>query len=232
MMTESWRSTFLAWSELADYQERIEEAHRNIARSVASRLKAYCSYSGGKDSTVLVHLCLSVDPDMMVFHWKFSPWQLPGPIEAEVLRNLERLGAKNKLIETSPQYAKYKRSLPSEIFYRSLFGRVEPALVEAGYDLCFLGLRAEESGARKRRTKDGWDKPGKIPTHHPLKDLKWQDVWAYIVSHDLPYLGWYDTQESLGIGYDRSRFGMFFMTSKGNAEVDAVLLPQYLHNWR
>lgn len=231
-MKPHWRQTFLAWSELPDYAERIEAARENIRASMRSHRKGYCSYSGGKDSSVLVHLCLSVDPEMLVFHWKYSPWQLPKPFEDTVLRNLDLLGVKNKLIETSPQYDDCDRELPAQIFNRCLFGRIEPMLIDMGYDLCFLGLRAEESLKRKRRTATGWDKPGKIPTHHPLKDLVWQDVWAYTVSNGLPYLDWYDQQEAVGRGYNRSRFGTLFMTGTGSAEVDAVLLPQFLHSDR
>jgi 3'-phosphoadenosine 5'-phosphosulfate sulfotransferase (PAPS reductase)/FAD synthetase len=229
-MKPVWKSTFLLWSETDEYLRKVADAKETI-RNISHSRKCYCSYSGGKDSTVLTHLCLSVDPEMLVFHWVNSRWQLPTEIENVVLKNLDSLGAKNKLIETSVQYDNYERELPFAIFGRVMFGRIEPMLIDRGYNCCFLGLRSEESGKRSRRLKKAKDVPGRIETVSPLKEWSWKDVWAYVVSHNLPCLSWYDVQSDIGIGYDRSRFGTFYMDATGCSNVDAVLLPEHLHQW-
>jgi sulfate adenylyltransferase subunit 2 len=231
-MKDSWRDTFLLFSETEEHQARMAEAREAMHDMVVSYRKPYVAFSGGKDSTVLLWMAMQETSPMMVLHIDFGRWLMPRAIFREILRNAHAQGATLR-IETSAQWERAGRNLPKRgIFGPVLFGRIEPQLVEEGYDLCLLGLRAEESLKRRRRTGECWsDRPAQIETAYPMRDLTWMDVWACIVSKGLPYLRYYDQQEHIGIGYDVSRISSFYVAGRGMASVDKVLQPRDLHQY-
>jgi len=230
-MKNSWIQTFLLYSETDEYEQHIGEARDRLHEAVISHKRTYCSYSGGNDSTVLLWLALQENPCMMVLHIDFGRWLMPRPIFDEICRNATTQGCKLR-IETSPQWEQAGRNLPKGgIFGKVLFGRIEPQLHEECYDCCLLGLRAEESRKRAARTKDkAWDM-ATIDTAYPIGHMSWMDVWAAIVSNNLPYLRHYDQQEHIGIGYDRSRISSFFTSGRGMAAMDKVMMPEELHQY-
>ena len=231
-MKEVDRLTFLMYSETDEYIQHIAEAKEKLQMAIESHQKTYCSFSGGKDSTVLLWLALQADPTMMVLHIDFGRWLMPRPIYADICKNMKLHGCKNMRIETSDQWEQAGRRLPSGgIFGKILFGRIEPQLEREGYDCCLLGLRAEESRKRASRTKDKtWDM-ARIDTAYPISHLTWMDVWGCIVSNKLPYLAHYDVQAAIGIGYDRSRISSFFTAGRGMMAVHKTMMPEELHHY-
>lgn len=104
---------------------------------------------------------------------------------------------------------------------------VVPRLAAEGYDLAFVALRAEESVKRRLRIRAGRSL-GPITECWPLASWSWRDVWAYIVTNDLPYLSLYDARAGL-VGYDRARFTTLF--DPEFADVGAEAVDNVLH-WR
>lgn len=231
-MKPIWKSTFLLHSESEEYLDSIEKARKNLVEVIKNHKKTYCSFSGGKDSTVLLWLALQADPSMMVLHIDFGRWLMPRPIFAEICQNAKLQGVQAMRIEGSEQWENAGRSLPKGgIFGKVLFGRIEPQLHKEGYDCCLLGLRAEESRKRAARTKDRAWSMATIDTAYPISHMSWMDVWACIVSNNLPYLAHYDDQEAMGIGYDKSRISSFFTAGRGMMAVHKVMMPEELHQY-
>ena len=63
----------------------------------------------------------------------------------------------------------------------------------------------------------------------PLLNLTWKDVWAYIISNNLPYPSIYDRYAEV-LGYDKVRLVTFFdneFEKLGAPYLDGVLMPEF-----
>jgi 3'-phosphoadenosine 5'-phosphosulfate sulfotransferase (PAPS reductase)/FAD synthetase len=228
-MKRRWAETFRAWAETEEHQRALVEARRVIAEALAQSRKPIVNFSGGKDSTVLVHLVLEQKPDVHVLHWDYGRAFVPYPVHREILRIAEQLGVQHLRVETSPLYRKLGRRARN-VMGAHLLGKLVPQLAEEGYDVQFIGLRAEESSKRSRRIRAG-RLVGAIREVWPLACWRWLDVWAYIVTRGLPYLSLYDARAELA-GYDRARFTTLFdpeFADIGGDTIDNVLHWRYRH---
>jgi 3'-phosphoadenosine 5'-phosphosulfate sulfotransferase (PAPS reductase)/FAD synthetase len=229
-MDRQWSEFFRTWSGTPEHRAVLDEAQETIAEALATHRRPYVAYSGGKDSTVLVHLVLAQAPDTLVLHWDYGRSFVPQSVFQEILENARRLGVRNLRVETSPLYAKLGRRA-TNVLGRHYIGRLLPRLAEEGYDLAFVALRAEESVKRRHRIATRRSL-GPIDECWPLASWSWRDVWAYIVANDLPYLSLYDARAEL-VGYHRARFTTLFdpeFADVGNESVDNVLHWRWRHD--
>jgi|Wag4MinimDraft_14_1082654.scaffolds.fasta_scaffold02726_2 3'-phosphoadenosine 5'-phosphosulfate sulfotransferase (PAPS reductase)/FAD synthetase len=209
------------WAQSEEFQQRLAEANKMILQALKRHKKMYVAYSGGKDSTALLHLVLHHDPNILVFHWDYGPYLMPRAYEKEIIENMRKIGAKNIYIDTSD---KYKSREDTGIWYKEFFGRVVPELLKQGYDGCFVGIRKEESISRKLRI-EAQKSLTKIKEIWPLQDWSWKDVWAYIFAFDVPYHSVYDKYAPI-VGWDKARFVTFFdkeFDTLGASNVDGIL---------
>ena len=222
-MTEAWRETFLAWAQTEEFAEHLSGAEAIIAHALANYQRPLISYSGGKDSTVMLHLILAQAPDTEVLHWDYGRYYIPRPVHEELVAIARSMGA-NLRVETSPLYDELKRQAIN-VMGRELIEGLLPRLAQTeGFDVQFVGLRAEESLKRRRRIKRREMICPKLGECWPLQHWRWLDVWAYIASRDLPYLSLYDSRAAL-LGYERARFTTLFDPEFADlgAEADNVL---------
>jgi hypothetical protein len=203
-LEKTWRDTFLAYSTLPEHRQAVEEAHAIIEKALRCHRQPYVAFSGGKDSTCVLHLVLQHRRDALVWHWDYGPYLMPRELERTILANAFRLGARRLRVTTT---MRYWRGDKEGVFVPALFGHVLPALAREGYDLAFVGLRMEESSKRRRRIQ-AQRSYGVIEECWPIATWTWMDVWAYIVSQKLPYPEVYDTLAPL-VGYDRARLSTF-----------------------
>jgi phosphoadenosine phosphosulfate reductase len=225
-MSPTWRETFRLWSRTEQHTRALHEARAIIERALESAQKPYIAYSGGKDSTVMAHLVLQYAPDTMVLHWDYGRAFVPEPIQREILRNARLIGVRNLRIETSPLYAKLGRRAQN-VLGKHMIGKLLPQLAAEGYDLAFVGLRKQESSKRAIRLRTN-KALSVIPECHPLANWDWRDVWAYIVTHKLPYLSLYDQRAEL-VGYNLVRFTTLF--DPEFEHFGALAIDNFLH-WR
>lgn len=225
-MDERWRAAFQEWSRTRDHVQRVREAEDVIRSAMDRASRPYVAFSGGKDSTALLHLVTRQEPGVMVWHWDFGRSFVPRPLHEESLAIARAAGARRLQVDTSQQYEAQGRQARG-VWARSLFARVLPRLQAQGYDLGFVGIRAEESGKRRRRIAAGRSLSS-IQECWPLAAWTWMDVWAYLLTHDLPWLSTYDREAAL-VGWDRVRFSTFF--SGGMDYLGASAAQGVLH-WR
>lgn len=230
MMPAPWQRFFRSWAQREEYAARVAAARETIAQALITARQPYVAFSGGKDSTVLTHLVLQQAPDIMVLHWDYGPAFVPRPLQRQILEHVRRLGARNLRVETAREYWRVGRQARN-VWYRHFFGRLAPQLMAEGYDLVFVGLRREESVRRRLRIAAGRSLTS-ISECWPLADWSWRDVWAYIVTQELPYLALYDERAAL-LGYEQVRFSTLFdpeFTDLGNDTIDNVLHWRWRHS--
>lgn len=216
-MTEQWQKTFLFWAKQPEYLELITETRAQLYE-VTRKQKCYVAFSGGKDSTVLLHLALQCQADIPVFHWDYGIF-MPRPFEQEILANMAKLGARNVTVEK-----RLSQSKDCKFGYKGFFGAVHMFMQGNGLELALIGLRIEESNKRKAKIRECPE--GEC---YPLADWGWKDIWAYIVSNNLPYPKVYDVYGPL-LGYDKARFVTFFdpeFNHLGASYIDGLFFPQY-----
>jgi len=192
----------------------------------------YVAFSGGKDSTVLVHLALSVEPDAWVYHYDYGDAIMPRGVESEILRNAATLGIRPE------RFVVRKTSRTDAIRDDPNLGIVIAAVTEEteehGWKAGLLGFRDEESGNRKRRAANGghwYSFQQKIPLFFPIHFWTWRDVYAYVVSRDLPIPELYHAYASFE-GYASVRMASFFdseFDAMGRPNLDGHVFPGFKH---
>jgi 3'-phosphoadenosine 5'-phosphosulfate sulfotransferase (PAPS reductase)/FAD synthetase len=209
--------TFMLWSKNPEYLEKVTET-RVAIYEITRKNKCYVAFSGGKDSTVLLHLTLQCQSDVPVFHWDYGIF-MPRVFETEIQENAVKLGAKNVMVEQ-----RLSTREDCKFGYQGFFGATHKFMVTKGLEAALIGLRREESNKRKAKIREG--RKGEC---YPLADWTYRDVWAYIVSNGLPYPKVYDIYGPL-LGWDKARFVTFFdgeFEKFGSPYLDGFFFPQY-----
>jgi len=222
-MPLKWRRTFLMWTKRPEHQRLVAAARAEIRR-VNSRYRTVVAFSGGKDSTVLLHLALQVNPDIHVFHWDHGPWLMPRQIERQIIENARQLGARNLIVRGSKLLETPEARTNWRVWYLTFWNTLARLRKDYGWEKNLVGLRGEESH-RRRRTIRRHDRKWEV---YPLADWSWLDVWGYIVSRSLPYPSIYDKYARL-LGYDKTRLVTFFdheFEKYGAPWLDGFLMPE------
>lgn len=224
---DKWASMLKAWACMDEHQNRVREAKMIIHSALNKARKPFVSFSGGKDSTCVLHLVLQQVPDVMVLHWDYGPYYIPRWLKYEFLYNATLIGVQNLRIEISLEYMRLKRNAVN-VLGREYIGKVIPKLADEGYDLSFIGLRAEESLKRKRRIAQG-KSLSCIKECWPIQNWSWKDVWAYIFSHGLPYASVYDRYAEI-VGLQNVRLTTFFdseFDKLGASNIDGIVMWKF-----
>jgi len=222
-MEERIRETFALHSTTEEYRERIDNAKDIVKKSLKKYNKSYVAFSGGKDSTVMLHMIIEQQKDIMVLHWDYGKYYMPRVYFNEIMENAKKIGVENLRVETSELYDKLKRKATNVIGMDLIKGLI-PRLIKEGYDCCFVGLRKEESIKRRLRITSGRSLT-EMKEVFPIRDLTWLDVWGYIVENGIPYISYYDKYSPV-VGWDKVRFTTLFdpeFLAYGCPEIDNVL---------
>jgi len=225
------KKVLIKWSKTDEHHEKIEKARQIVRNALQIYSKPYIAFSGGKDSTCVLHLVLEQCPDIMVLHWDYGPYYIPRWLEKEFIDNARQIGARNIRIETSEKYMRLGRNAIN-VLGREYLGKLIPQLKQEGYDMAFVGLRKEEGNKRRRRIENK-KSISVIPECWPIADWTWKDVWAYIFNRNLPYPSIYNFYAPI-VGWDKVRLATFFdpeFDKLGSSNVDGVLMWKF-RNYR
>lgn len=217
-MNKYTRKGFMLHSKIIEYKDKLNNSI-NIIEDAFDNYNCYVSFSGGKDSTVLTHLALSVDDNCNIWHWDYGDDLMPRSVENEVIENLYNLGAVNIFINKREGSGSNTRS-----GYKQFFGCIDYNKQYYGWNMGLIGVRKEESINRKNKYVSYFQNGD----CYPLLDWTYMDVWAYIVSNNLPYPSMYDVYSDV-VGWDNSRFVTFFDPEfeSLNCGLDGVLMSRY-----
>lgn len=203
-MDEGERALYLATSRLRSHRARVERARERVSECFSSCLP-YVSFSGGKDSTVVLHLAQAERGDVMAcFYDSGAELSSTYDLVHHVQNNwttvlswcyprrtiLDILRAAGLGIEGATEGLR-----SGQIAEEIVKDVAEQAARELGTDGYMLGLRRDESGGRKADlTKRGAlyrMRNGQLRCC-PIWDWTDDDVWAYLVSNDVEYNEAYD----------------------------------------
>lgn len=186
---------------LVDRLKRTKEARsREFIREFLSQCeKPYLSWSGGKDSTLMLWLVLQERPDIPVIYFDADSC-LPDGWEY-MQRLVKEWGINFRIVKTRPildVLAEYGLDHPG-IDYRTMKATVyEPVkqLISEGCDGSLIGIRGQESSGRTWAAKKYgplfWSKGYGMWECWPLLYWRREEVWLYIDHYNIPYHPAYD----------------------------------------
>ena len=210
-MTPIERLAYLAHTKTKAFKNKVQVAQDLISKHPDFAVSA----SWGKDSTVLLHLaCMAINPVKVVNirypHWaeriadqdrvrdEFLTRQdaqaihYHEEISPGMWDTFERFGL---LIEHDNQTNRQATKWFDDNFNQA-FLKAEKVTQAKGY---FVGMRADESQRRAKniqmRGKEYTRKDGRNMVL-PMAGWNGQDIWAYMVLHELPFLKIYDKAQN------------------------------------
>ena len=202
--------------------KRVEEARRIIKQGFERMKNPMISMSFGKDSVVMTHLILNVNPATPVVYERckdFNEWtdtqrvkdefltrfpceyhEIEGPSLIDTFREagfyIQDEAESDRAGQAQKRYSRLKKETLNQ------FARGN------GHDGSFIGMRLDESVKRKALfLKQGplyFAKARGLWACNPLAYWKAADTWAYIVTNNLPYDELYDKNP---IGRENARNG-------------------------
>lgn len=197
----------LAHARLPVFERKVERALGLIQRA-SERGRTGVSFSGGKDSTVTLHLVRQIVPDVVAAFYDSGCEYEDSTAMAEHY-GAEVIQPEMSLLELCRYggYWGYAHPADAEVDVNfKAFLVTEPAVYFAekyGLDVVALGLRAQESAGRRMnaRKRGEYYQAKDMGVWHlcPLASWTDNDVWAYIASRGLRYHTAYDKMAALGL---------------------------------
>lgn len=172
---------------------RVRQANEIIKSFLGICDKPYVSFSGGKDSTVVLHLVSKFDKTIPVFT-QMDDLDYPNKRE-HCQRVVDEFGFKNYYLEDTKEsvwdlVGKDKKMDANEIFYRV----IDAFLKKVDSNGHFMGLRVEESKKRKMNylVRGPIYNRGGMNVCNPISLWKGMDVFGYIIQKEISYIDVYD----------------------------------------
>lgn len=220
------RAGMLAHSSSAGFRSRIARALKTLEKAAEQGLSPYISVSGGKDSTVMLHLARSVFPQAPAL-FADDEFNLPETLELlDTIPNLVRVAGRRQHAEWFTAWDNGPENVPEGTHWiEDIEGdsRMNTWAKAEGHDAACIGVRAQENWYRRIYIAKYAKKNGGSPLAYIKKRDMWhiypvgfltvQDVWACIALHKLPYNRAYDRLTELGVPFAERRIGPFAVQS-------------------
>lgn len=188
------------WSKMPQYKRKLERTNDLISEMLRVVSRPYIALSCGKDSSAMAHMINQHNPSIpMRFVSRGETRFLYENIDC-VLDYFRSIGTVEEIL--------FDR-LFSDEWKSADFWTVENAskmdtrgLDSSDYDGVFLGIRKDESEGRRNSLKFHHTygmprycykyKNKNIVRMCPVADWNFKDIGAYLVTHEIPVLDWYE----------------------------------------
>lgn len=179
------------------YLQALEDKALRLIDGVVNTRKTYVSWSGGKDSTAMLHLALRICPDIDVMYMS-SGYALPDTeqhikeVSTAWQLNLHVLKAEVDYIELCREFGlPHLRSkcVQDKVVTMLKKDRAGDWAQENGFEAVLWGLRADESRGRANlifsKPNGLLDKRGVLRVA-PVGRWTGLDIWGYFAKYELP----------------------------------------------
>lgn len=199
--------------QLASFRRRVHRALALVEEAAAIAPVGVC-FSGGKDSTVLLHLVRRVLPEAPAGFFDSGAELADTLALMAATPNLTVIPAEPSLIEMcrAGGYWGAQTDTPDLEFDFGEHLIFEPSRqfrARHNLEVLALGLRAQESVGRwfnaRRKGALYWHQGERVWHLCPLQDWSTDDIWAYIAVNEVPYNRAYDRMAGLGMDRDQMR---------------------------
>lgn len=191
-------------SKTVGFRRRLEQAKRELERVVTLHQRWVVSTSWGKDSCALAGLiCETLGTGFDAVHLK-SPYELPGyerVIEWFSARCVIHTVSTTRTLQEYVGWLRlhglaYEREKLRAAGKKRKTDEIVSWTKDNGYTLQLLGMRAAESaGRRKCFSVHGLSYMSHgLSVSNPIGWWSTKDVWAYLVSRDIPWHPLYDCE--------------------------------------
>jgi len=206
----------LLYARLSTHQQLLERTRRQIEQALSRECVWCVLFSGGKDSTVLLHLVREQRPDVPALFIDSGAefpetydliGRTPNVITQHVGMTLLDMYRTTGLFGAEAvQPGTHWRA--NDIKQTMITTPIAFANQLHGFTGNLNGLRAEEAAGRRKLAKaHGWLWQAKdgVWRCSPLLDWSVRDVWAHIAANDLDYNAAYDVMDQLGVPREQQR---------------------------
>lgn len=195
------------------FRRLLNDTLQTIESWLSKSKNPYVAFSGGKDSSVLLHLVRAVNPSVAAM-FSDDEYLLP---ETKMLvgrtPNLKKIASNVRHTDWFWSWQN-TNSLPSDTEWIETTNDAATEWAHRnGYDGVAVGLRSEENSYRKMAIKRYGElffvQSKKLWQCWPLAWWTVEDIWSAIVSMNIPYNAAYDKMDEMGISLDRQRIGPY-----------------------
>lgn len=239
MQLEQEKQQYLIHSKLNSYKQHIKKAKETITSALPQAKKWIMSFSGGKDSIVMLDLAVKSGFNGELLYFYYSEFENPQENEDLVKYYAEKYNLKLNVLNVlsckdawdklgyffcTPSTQEEKEIAKSiDKDYRA---KSTQFCKDNGFDGLFMGIRKDESNLRKMSLSQTGDtyfaKCRNMITCCPNANFTDDDVWSYIFTNDLKYLSVYDNPY-----FDRRRTRNELVFMSARRAVNHGLLTNY-----
>ncbi len=188
-----------------EFITKVSEAHELIKKSLQHMKNPYLSFSGGKDSTVMLHMLLKHKSNIPVIYWDADASypdteQFIKKVVIEWDLNFIRRKTES-MFSVFHKYGVNHPQIENKTMIATVYEPIKKLIEDYGFDGVFVGLRAQESKGRRKLIKSRgqlfYNKSQKVMECLPVAQFTVEDIWAYITANDLKYNSIYDRTSML-----------------------------------
>jgi phosphoadenosine phosphosulfate reductase len=145
----------------------------------------------GPEGCILIHMLAEIEPRVRVFNLE-TGYQFAETLELRD-RIARRYGIEVELVRPDTSVAEYEARHGGPLYVvdpdRCCHDRKLVPLRRAvvGYDAWISSIRADQSADRGKAAVVGWDAKFGLAKVNPLLTWTRRDVWAFVVTHHVPY---------------------------------------------
>ncbi|MFZ3132843.1 MAG: phosphoadenosine phosphosulfate reductase family protein [Desulfosporosinus sp.] len=213
-MDKDDRERFCLIAKSSRYTKKLMQAREAIIKAIEISKKPAISFSFGKDSLVCLDIARQIKPDILVINidrGRGGDTEEAVGMYADYAKqyglNYHRVKTPREVLQIYREAGSIYNVQRKEI-KANLIAGTKTARKTFAIDCEILGLRTEESNERQWLHKYGtlhYSESEKRYKCNPVLNWKGEEIWAYIISREVPYLSWYD-HEAEQMGYEWARY--------------------------